>query len=121
MQVCDRWVLHCAWHARLHAPGTNNVEARERRLEPTKAIGAAQGPWEPNNQGFWEPNKAFLLRDVNLRHFCSFWTKFWITHWEPKIFVSLRWEPKPHFIGAWHALVRACKCIKSVTSFPLGG
>ena len=33
-------------------------------------------------------------------YFTKFWTKIWITRWELKFFVSSRWEPKPHFIGA---------------------
>ena len=42
-----------------------------------------------------------LLYQVSMNIYCTkFWTKIWITRWELKIFVSLRWEPKPHFIGA---------------------
>ena len=42
-----------------------------------------------------------LLYQVSMNIYCTkFWTKIWITRWELKFFVSSRWEPKPHFIGA---------------------
>ena len=71
-------------------------------------IGAAQGPWEPTMVpriqrppgGRSQLTKAPGSQIIKAPIFARFGQKFCITRWEPKHFVSLRWEPKPHFISA---------------------
>ena len=67
-------------------------------------LGAKQGSWEPTNQG----------TDMNLQHFWPFWLKVWITRRAPKFFVSLCWEPKQHFIGAWAVHILAKENTKEI-------
>ena len=56
---------------------------------------------------WFSENRAMVLRAPT--EICSGSSNIWITRLEPKIFVSLRWEPRPHFVGVCGKSIRRIK------------
>ena len=96
------WKLTKAPGSRLRPLGAKMIKTPGIRPRP---LGVNQGSWESNNQGSWKLCMPLFCREMlNYDMFARFGQTIWITHWEPKSFVSLRWEPKLHFIRAWFPL-----------------